>query len=51
VWVEKSMYGKKYMGIERSSFIIGSDGNLVGIYRKVKPAEHTQILRSGLGLS
>ena len=51
VWVEKSMYGKKYMGIERSSFLIGTDGNFAGIYRKVKPAEHTKILLAGLGIS
>jgi len=41
VWVEKSMYGKKYMGVERSTFVIGADGKLLAIYRKVKPAEHT----------
>jgi len=39
-WVEKSMYGKKYMGVERSTFVIGPDGKLKAIYRKVKPAEH-----------
>jgi peroxiredoxin Q/BCP len=41
VWVEKSMYGKTYMGVERSTFVIGPDGKLKAIYRKVKPAEHT----------
>jgi thioredoxin-dependent peroxiredoxin len=41
VWVEKSMYGKNYMGVERSTFVIGPDGKLTAIYRKVKPAEHT----------
>jgi len=41
VWVEKSMYGKKYMGMERSTFVIGPDGKLKAVYRKVKPAEHT----------
>ena len=41
VWVEKSMYGKQYMGVERSTFVIGPDGKLKAIYRKVKPAEHT----------
>ena len=51
VWVEKSMYGKKYMGIERSSFIIAPDGTIEAIYSKVKPSEHTQILLSGLGIS
>ena len=40
VWVEKSMYGKTYMGVERSTFVIGPDGKLKAIYRKVKPAEH-----------
>lgn len=40
VWVEKSMYGKKYMGIERSTFVIGPDGKLEHIYRKVKPEGH-----------
>jgi peroxiredoxin Q/BCP len=41
VWVEKSMYGKKYMGMERSTFVIGPDGKLKAIYRKVKPETHT----------
>ncbi len=40
VWVEKSMYGRKYMGMERSTFVIDSTGKLKAIYRKVKPAEH-----------
>ena len=45
VWVEKSMYGKKYMGTERSTFVIGPDGKIKAIFRKVKPEEHaTQIL-------
>jgi peroxiredoxin Q/BCP len=39
-WVEKSMYGKKYMGVERSTFVIDPQGKLKAIYRKVKPAEH-----------
>lgn len=40
VWVEKSMYGKNYMGVERSTFVIDPKGKLKAIYRKVKPAEH-----------
>lgn len=40
VWVEKSMYGKKYMGTERSTFVIGPDGNLKAIFLKVSPTEH-----------
>jgi len=41
VWVEKSMYGKTYMGTERSTFVIGPDGKIKAIFRKVKPDEHT----------
>ncbi len=42
VWVEKSMYGRKYMGIERSTFLIGQDGKVVQVWRKVKVAGHAQ---------
>ena len=40
VWVEKSMYGKKYMGVERSTFIINKDGKIAKVFPKVKPAGH-----------
>lgn len=40
VWIEKSMYGKKYMGMDRSTFLIGSDGKIVRVWRKVKVAGH-----------
>ena len=40
-WVEKSNYGKKYMGIERSTFVVDADGKLAAIKRRVKPDEHT----------
>ena len=40
VWVEKSMYGRKYMGMERSTFIIDADGKIAHIWRKVKVAGH-----------
>jgi peroxiredoxin Q/BCP len=40
VWVEKSMYGKTYMGMERSSFLVGADGRVVKVWRKVKPDAH-----------
>ena len=40
VWVEKSMYGKTYMGMERSSFLVGADGKVVRVWRKVKPEAH-----------
>jgi peroxiredoxin Q/BCP len=48
VWVEKSMYGKKYMGIERSTFVIDGAGRISAIFRKVKPDEHVTILREAL---
>jgi peroxiredoxin Q/BCP len=48
VWVEKSMYGKTYMGAERSTFVIGPDGRIKAILRKVKPAEHTAQLLAAL---
>ena len=48
VWVEKSMYGKKYMGIERSTFVIDADGKIVKIMRKVKPAEHADDVLAAL---
>ncbi|MGI9186624.1 MAG: thioredoxin-dependent thiol peroxidase [Gaiellales bacterium] len=44
VWVEKSMYGKKYMGVERSTFVIDPDGRLEHILRKVKPGEHLSLI-------
>jgi thioredoxin-dependent peroxiredoxin len=37
VWVEKSMYGKRYMGIERSAFLVDERGKLAHVWRKVKP--------------
>ncbi|EPX79153.1 thioredoxin-dependent thiol peroxidase [Litoreibacter arenae] len=40
VWKEKSMYGKTYMGIERSTFLIGSDGKLLQEWRKVRVPGH-----------
>ena len=40
VWVEKSMYGRKYMGIERSTFVIGPDGTVKAMFRKVKVDGH-----------
>ena len=40
VWVEKSMYGRKYMGVERTTFLIGGDGKIAKIWRKVKVPGH-----------
>ena len=41
-WVEKSMYGKKYMGVDRSTFLVGSDGTIREIWRKVKVPGHAE---------
>jgi peroxiredoxin Q/BCP len=50
VWKEKSMYGKKYMGIMRESFLIGKDGRIVKHYEKVSPIEHpAEVLRDVAG--
>ena len=48
VWVEKSMYGKKYMGVERSTFVIDADGILVRVMRKVKPETHADDVLAAL---
>ena len=48
VWVKKSMFGKKYMGVERSTFVIDRDGRIAAIFRKVKPGEHVKQLRAAL---
>ena len=42
VWKEKSMYGRTYMGVERSTFIIGKDGNIARAWHKVKVKNHAQ---------
>ena len=42
VWVEKNMYGKKYMGIERATFLIAGDGTIARIWRKVKVPGHVE---------
>jgi peroxiredoxin Q/BCP len=42
VWVEKSMYGKKYLGVERTTFLIGADGRIAQIWRKVKVPGHAE---------
>jgi peroxiredoxin Q/BCP len=42
VWAEKSMYGRKYMGVERSTFLIDKDGRIARIWRKVKVPGHAE---------
>lgn len=41
-WGEKSMYGKKYMGILRITYVIGADGRVAAVFPKVKPATHAE---------
>jgi thioredoxin-dependent peroxiredoxin len=47
-WVQKRMYGKSYMGMERSTFVIDAEGNVARIMRKVKPAEHADDVLAAL---
>jgi peroxiredoxin Q/BCP len=48
VWKERNMYGKKSMGIERSTFVIDADGNVVKALRRVKPETHAADVLSAL---
>ncbi len=48
VWVQKSMYGRKYMGIERTSFLIGKDGRIIKVFPKVKPDGHAEQVLAAL---
>ena len=41
-WVEKSMYGRKYMGMERATYLIGADGRVLKAWRKVKVPKHAE---------
>jgi thioredoxin-dependent peroxiredoxin len=50
VWVEKSMYGRRYMGVERATFLIGRDGKIVRIWRKVKVTGHAQAVLDAVKL-
>ena len=47
-WVEKRMYGKTYMGMERSTFVIDAEGNVAKVMRKVKPADHADDVLAAL---
>ena len=50
VWVEKSMYGRSYMGIERATFLIGPDGRIKQVWRKVKvPGHAAELLKAVKG--
>jgi thioredoxin-dependent peroxiredoxin len=51
VWVEKSMYGRKYMGVERATFLIGPDGRIAQVWPKVKvPGHAEEVLRASQAL-
>lgn len=47
-WVEKSMYGRKYMGIDRSTFVIDANGKIAAMWRKVKVPGHTEAVIEAL---
>ena len=49
VWVEKSLYGRRYMGVERTTFVIDPDGRVEHVLRKVAPAKHLGLLLKALG--
>jgi peroxiredoxin Q/BCP len=49
VWKEKSMYGKQYMGIERSAFLVGADGKLEQVWYKISPKDTPVRLLEALG--
>jgi len=49
VWKEKSMYGRTYMGIERSTFLIDEEGVVLEAWRKVKPKDHAEWVTAALG--
>jgi len=48
-WGEKSMYGRKYHGILRTTFVIGADGRIVKVFQKVKPKGHAAEVLAALG--
>ena len=49
-WVEKSMYGRKYMGMERATYLIGADGRVLKVWRKVKVPKHAEeVLKAARG--
>jgi peroxiredoxin Q/BCP len=51
-WVEKSMYGRKYMGMERATYLIGADGTVLKAWRKVKVPDHAdEVLKAARALA
>jgi peroxiredoxin Q/BCP len=51
-WVQKSMYGRKYMGMERATYLIGADGRVIKAWRKVKVPKHAdEVLKAARDLA
>jgi peroxiredoxin Q/BCP len=48
VWIEKSMYGKTFWGVERTTFLIGPDGVIERVFRNVKPQTHSEQVLAAL---
>ena len=48
-WVEKSMYGKKYMGVQRATFIVDPEGKIAKVFPKVSPKTHDEVVLAALG--
>jgi|SRR5579884_2132 len=48
VWVQKSMYGRQYMGNERTTFVIDPEGRIKDVFRQVKPTEHDELVLGAL---
>ncbi|HEX6229553.1 MAG TPA: thioredoxin-dependent thiol peroxidase [Solirubrobacterales bacterium] len=49
VWVEKSMYGKKYWGVQRATFLIDPDGKITRVFPKISPKTHDDVVLEALG--
>ena len=49
IWKEKSMYGRKYMGVERTTFVIDPEGRIAKVFEKVKPAGHAEEVMATIG--
>jgi peroxiredoxin Q/BCP len=50
VWIEKNMYGRNYMGIERATFLFGADGKLAKAWRKVRVSGHVEAVLTAVGM-
>jgi thioredoxin-dependent peroxiredoxin len=48
VWVQKSMYGRTYWGVQRTTFVLGADGRVAVVLHKVKPGEHDALVLAAL---